>query len=102
MAEKLSAKEVYKRLKFKEQIQKKVAKARLAIQKAEEKLEAIRDTCPHYDSEYRNRGNTGSWDREDVFWREYECHDCGKRWQTDQAYENYAKYPYAKDMTYER
>jgi transposase-like protein len=102
MAEKLSAKEVYKRLKFKEQIQKKITTAQKAIKKAYQKLEDLQAACPHYDSEYRNKGNTGSWDREDTFWRDYECHDCGKRWQTDQAYENYKIYPYAKDMTYER
>ena len=98
MAEKLSAKEVYKRLKFKEQIQKKVTKAQLAIQKAEEKLEDIQDSCPHYDSEFRNRGNSES----EVYWRDYKCHDCGKRWDTDQKYETYAMYPYARNMTYER
>jgi transposase-like protein len=98
----LPAKEVYKRLKFKEQMQKKVAKAKDGIKKAYQKLEDIQKTCPHYDSEYRNHGSTGNWDRDDSYWRNYECHDCGKKWQTDQSYEQYEKYPYAVDKTYER
>lgn len=98
MTEKLSAKEVYKRLKFKEQMQKKVAKADAVIKKAYQKLYDLQETCPHYDSEYRNRGNSES----EVYWRNYECHDCGKRWETDQSYGNYAKYPYAVDKTYDR
>ena len=97
---KLSPKEVYKRLKFKEQIQKKVETAKKNIAKAEAKLDALQDSCPHYDSEYVNKGSTGSWDRDDSFWRDYTCNDCGKKWQTDQSYEMYAKYPYAIDRTY--
>jgi transposase-like protein len=91
----LPAKEVYKRLLFKERMHKKVAKADAGIKKAYQKLHDLQETCPHYDSEYRNYGNG-----EDSYWRNYECHDCGKKWQTDQAYELYKKYPYAVDKTY--
>jgi hypothetical protein len=100
MTSKLSAKETYKRLKFKEQIQKKIASADASIKKAYEKLDAIQKSCPHYDSEYKNRGSSGNWDRDEHYWREYECNDCGKRWNTDQSYEQDKKYPYAINKTY--
>lgn len=99
---KLPAKEVYKRLKFKESMQKKIAKAEDQIEKAYSKLHELQESCPHYDSVYKNRGSTGSWDRDDSFWREYECFDCGKKWQTDQSFTQDEKYPYAVDKTYER
>lgn len=96
---KLSPKEVYKRLKVSEATRKKVIKAQEGIVKAYQKLDLIQKACPHYDSEYRNRGSTGSWDRDDSYWREYICNDCGLQWTTDQSYEMYAKYPYAIDKT---
>lgn len=96
----LSPKEYTKRYTVRECILKKVAKAEAAIVAATKSLENIRNTCPHYDSEYRNRGSSGSWDRDDHYWRDYVCNDCGKHWTTDQSYEMYAKYPYAIDKTY--
>lgn len=99
---KLSPKEVYKRLKFKERMQKKVAIATDNIQKAYKKLSDLQESCPHYDSIYRNRASTGSWDRDDSYWREYECHDCGKCWTTDQSRTATEKYPHAVNKTYNR
>lgn len=99
---KVTPKEVYKRLLFKEKMKKKVAAAEKKIELAEKALEKIQKSCPHYDSVYRNKGSTGNWDRDDSFWREYECFDCGKKWTTDQSYNLYKIYPYAVDKTYER
>lgn len=65
------------------------------IQQWESKLEELQKTCLHYNSWYENKGSTGSWDRDDHYWRDYECEDCGKRWTTDQSYEQEKKYPYA-------
>lgn len=74
-------------------------KRRLAIEHKigewQERLEALRSGCPHYRSWYENKGSTGSWDRDDHFWRDYECEDCGKRWTTDQGIEQERKYPHA-------
>lgn len=70
--------------------------------KVYKKIHDLQESCPHYDSVYKNRGSTGSWDREDFFWREYDCLDCGKHWQTDQSIAQDKKYPYAVDKTYER
>lgn len=74
-------------------------KRRLAIEHRisewQERLDALRDDCPHYRSWYENKGSTGSWDRDDHYWRDYECEDCGKRWTTDQSHEQEKKYPHA-------
>ena len=76
-----------------------ILKARLAIEtKIDEwsnKLVALQRECPHYNSWYENKGSTGSWDRDDSFWRDYECEDCGKIWTTDQSREQEKKYPHA-------
>ena len=99
---KLTPKEVYNRLKYAEAMKKKVAAVKKKIHKAECELARLEESCKHYHSSYKNHGSTGSWDREDHFWRIYECEDCGARWETDQSYELYKKYPYAVDKTYER
>ena len=59
------------------------------------KLVALESECPHYNSWYENKGSTGSWDRDDSFWRDYECEDCGKRWTTEQSIDMEKKYPHA-------
>lgn len=100
MTEKLSPKEVNKRLKFKEQLQKKIAIAQKGVDKAEDKLYALRNSCPHYDSYYKNKGSTGGWDYADSYWREYECLDCGSKWRTDQDRKFDIEYPYSEDRTY--
>lgn len=102
MNQKLTAEETYKRLKFKEQMQKKVVAATNNIEKAYKKLTDLQESCPHFDSVYKNKGSTGSWDRDDSYWREYECFDCGKLWTTDQSRVSTEKYPHAVNKTYER
>jgi hypothetical protein len=57
MMKKLTAKETYRRLLFKERMMKKANKALNNIQLAYKKLEDLQNSCPHYDSEYRNRGS---------------------------------------------
>lgn len=97
-------KEIYKRLKFAEAMKRKIAKADAKILVAREAKEALIATCPHYHSWYKNCGSSsGSWDQYDEhYWSEYHCEDCGHRWNTDQSYENRAKYPYAVDRTHDR
>jgi hypothetical protein len=76
-----------------------IVKKRLAIEaklkEYNKKLDDLQKSCPHYRSWYENKGSTGSWDRDDSFWRNYECEYCGKRWTTDQSYEQEKKYPHA-------
>jgi hypothetical protein len=96
----LTPKEIYKRLKYQEAMQKKVAAAENKITVAEKALEAIIKTCHHYHCTYVNKGSTGSWDRDDYYWREYECADCGDRWTTSQSREDEKKFPYAVNKTY--
>lgn len=64
------------------------------INKEKSKLKKFQNSCPHYDSTYKNEGSTGSWDRDDSFWRVWECNDCGKRWTTDQSVDH----PYARQI----
>lgn len=61
------------------------------------KLTALEEACPHYNSWYENKGNTGGWDYDDSYWREYECMDCGKRWHTEQDRKNDKLYPHTKE-----
>jgi hypothetical protein len=76
-----------------------IVKKRLAIEaklkEYNKKLDDLQKSCPHYRSWYENKGSTGSWDRDDSFWRNYECEDCGRVWTTDQGIEQSKKYPHA-------
>jgi len=58
-------------------------------------LEELQNSCLHYHSFYENKGSTGHWDRDDSFWRNYECLDCGKIWTTDQSSKQDKKYPHS-------
>jgi hypothetical protein len=89
------SKEDLKRLAKGDAIVKKRTAIEAKIKEWDYKLTQLQDLCPHYHSWYENKGSTGSWDRDDHFWRDYECEDCGKRWTTDQSYEQEEKYPYA-------
>lgn len=66
-----------------------------------EKLRVLQDKCPHHSLEYKNKGSTGSWDRDDSYWTEWFCPDCDMRWSTDQSYEIKKKYSHAIDKTRE-
>lgn len=76
-----------------------IVKKRIAIETKQkewdQKLDALQKSCPHYNSWYENKGSSGGWDRDDHYWRDYECEDCGKRWTTDQSYAQEKKYTHA-------
>lgn len=84
-----------KRMREADAIAKRRKAIKAKIREWSEKLTALEDSCPHYHSWYENKGSTGSWDRDDHYWRDYECEDCGKRWTTDQGIEQERKYPHA-------
>lgn len=65
------------------------------IEQWENRLSELQKSCPHYHSFYEDKGSSGHWDREDSYWRDYECMDCGKTWTTDQSYNQNKKYPHA-------
>jgi transposase-like protein len=71
----------------------------MKIVEAETALEVFRETCPHPTLTYVNKGYSGNWDNDEYYWREWKCHDCGKRWQTDQSYETQKQYPQAIDVS---
>ena len=99
----ITPKETYKRAIFAEKMKKKVAALDKKMIDLRFKQDQLMETCPHYHSSYRNRGNSGNWDRgDDYYWREYQCDDCGKRWNTDQTWEEEKKYPYSVNRTHEK
>lgn len=65
------------------------------IKQWDARLNELQKSCPHYHCYYEDKGSTGNWDRDDSFWRNYECMDCGRAWTTDQSYKQDKKYPHA-------
>lgn len=66
-----------------------VKKKRLQIENKmcilQEKLEILREECPHQDLTYKYGGSSGNYDRyDDSYWIDWSCNDCGKRWVTSQ------------------
>lgn len=54
-------------------------------EKADLKIEELRDECGHPNATHEYRGNTDNYDpTNDCYWIEYNCPDCGKRWVTEQ------------------
>jgi hypothetical protein len=48
------------------------------------KLENLRATCTHPNTNIKHCGNTGNYDpMADCYWNEYHCFDCDKRWTID-------------------
>jgi transposase-like protein len=92
------SKERAEKLKSKS-IRSLVVKLEKEVAKAQKKLDDFRNKCSHPTLTYKNEGDTGSWDRNDSYWRVWKCHDCGKRWVTEQDYKTEKKYPHAIDIT---
>lgn len=66
-----------------------VCKRRMALESrithARYELVKLREACPHPDAVRRARADVGNWDRSlDRYWFDYECPDCGKRWEEPQ------------------
>ena len=88
-------KENYKRQRAAQSIAKKRLAILSKIDQFEQKMKDLQESCSHYNSWYENCGSSGNWDRDDHYWRHYECLDCGKVWNTDQSYQQDKNYPYA-------
>lgn len=59
---------------------------------------ALMEECPHVNSTYEARGSSGNWDRDDNYWYNWECADCGKHWTTEQGMEARKAYPFATEV----
>lgn len=94
MARKPTKSEI-KRLEIADGITKRRRAIEAKIGEWSDRLGALQDSCPHYHSWYENKGSTGSWDRDDHYWRDYECEDCGRIWTTDQGIEQDRKYSHS-------
>ena len=60
----------------------------------------LQEECQHRgELTYKYQGSSGNYDpSNDCYWIDWECHDCGKRWTTDQNYDEVRKYPNAKEL----
>jgi hypothetical protein len=65
-----------------------IEKRRISIEKQiakwEDKLAELHNVCKHEYATKINKGSTGSWDRDDYYWRECSCPECGRRWNEEQ------------------
>ena len=95
-----------KEIVYQNKINKRVIKLRDKLEKVENQitsdLRKIHDECPHYHLYHTNHGNTGSWDKDDYYWRVYYCDDCMTTWTTSQDYESTKKYNQSIDRTYNK
>ena len=56
-----------------------------AKSKLGDEIKEIQDSCPHINLKYTRGGSSGNWDREDSYWFNFKCNDCGKKWTTEQS-----------------
>jgi transposase-like protein len=80
-------------------VRTKVKQLNAKIEKANKDLRAFQNKCPHINLTKKYAGSDGGWDYDPHYWTDWECHDCGKRWTTDQSYENDKKWPNAINIT---
>jgi hypothetical protein len=83
-------------------VRRKIKGLNTKIEKAYQEIKAIQSVCPHADLTYKYDGDSGNYDKSlDFYWIDWCCHDCGKRWTTDQenAYHlTEVVYPHAKEI----
>jgi hypothetical protein len=62
-----------------------------------ENLGQIKAACPHFKLTYEAGGDSGNpmVGRDESYWYEWHCSDCGHRWTTDQNITNLAKWAWA-------
>lgn len=65
--------------------------------KLSDELKELQEKCTHQGNlTYKYNGSSGNWDRNDSYWIEWHCKDCGKRWNTSQDnsyYQTEKQYP---------
>lgn len=80
------------------QIKSKLEKIKNKEIDLQKKRKIIQELCPHVNLTYENFGSSGSWDREDSYWRFWSCKDCGERWRSDQSYQYKKQFPHAVEI----
>lgn len=70
-----------------------INKLKAEIDRLESEIEKIQDNCDHKNIIYKMDGSSGNWDRDDSYWYDIICLDCGLR------YTNPQEYPYLQDKT---
>ncbi len=56
------------------------------IVKLQNELVALQETCPHPDESLFRKARCGG-ENDNEYWFNFHCHDCGKRFQTEQTKE---------------
>ena len=65
-------------------IKSEVTRLAGVIQRAQSKINKLRDTCPHPGATKEHKSNTGNYDPScDCYWTEFRCPECGKFWRVD-------------------
>jgi len=63
-----------------------IQKSILDLQK---RLRKIQDKCVHINFEKEHGANTGNYDCKDIYWTDFHCLDCDKRWSEDGTLSNH-------------
>lgn len=70
------------------QVKRKAATIRKHIEKWNQSLISMQETCTHINATHVNKADTGNWCKsDDNYWTEHRCPDCGKFWLTDQDWD---------------
>lgn len=66
------------------EIKAEVTRLNKEIRDLEIQLDKVRKHCRHPNVKKTHRSNTGNYDPTcDCYWTEFDCPDCGRRWQED-------------------
>lgn len=70
------------RIKEQRSIREEVKKLKSEITKAANRIIDIQNQCEHPNVEKKYRSDTGNWcKRDDAYWIDHACPDCGKHWR---------------------
>jgi hypothetical protein len=65
-------------------IKAKVIEKKEQISILHQDIKILQEDCKHEDYAYKNKGDTGNWDRgDDSWWTEFKCNTCQKQWHED-------------------
>ena len=63
-----------------------VARLLKVIERAQSKIDALRESCLHPGATKTYKSNTGNYDPTcDRYWTEHNCPECGKFWTVDRG-----------------
>lgn len=70
------------------QIKRRADTIKSNIEKWNNALEELQDSCKHENASHIDKADTGNWcTSDDSYWTVHHCTDCGKHWTTDQDWD---------------